>query len=642
MAFQYPQFLYALFLLIIPILIHLFQLRKFKKTEFTNVALLQKISIQSRKSSIVKKYLVLLSRLLAITALVFAFAQPYLPNQNTEENQETEYVIYLDNSFSMEQKLGTKTIFEHAQQELVKYLPEDSKVSVFTNNETLKNNQNLANELLSLKLAPEHLSLEQVLLKSNTLFSKTDNLNKKLLLISDFQSQSIEKLNFDEYLSRNQHLEFVQLKPEQPKNISIEKALYQEEENQIELDVELSAEGSNSNPIDISIYDEDQLIARKQVEFEDQNKLTTNFKISKKAYPKSKIEIKSAGLTYDDTYYFSINQPSKLNVLSINQTEDDFLKRIYNKTNFNYSSYSLSNLPYSSINQSDVLILNELKTYSNNFTNALSKFLDEGGNLIVIPSTETNASLNQFLLKYNLPKLEKTIDDEIQLTKINFQHPIYKNTFIDEISNFDYPNFKKTFQLNLSTASALSFSNQMPALISKNKISLFTAALNLNNSNFQNSPLIVPTFYNLANLNRSANELQFTVKQPNSIKIDWASKTDEVLELVHTNKTRVIPQQQKYLKYVEISTSEVPEVAGNYAVVAQQDTLQYLSFNYERNQSQLNYYSFSNEASVFESIEGLFEELRKQQETKSFWHWFLIFALIFLLVEVLLLNYFKP
>ena len=49
--FNNPKILYVLFALLIPILVHLFQLRKFQKTEFTNVKFLKEISLQTRKSS---------------------------------------------------------------------------------------------------------------------------------------------------------------------------------------------------------------------------------------------------------------------------------------------------------------------------------------------------------------------------------------------------------------------------------------------------------------------------------------------------------------------------------------------------------------------------------------------------------------
>src|SRR5690606_7710856 len=101
MQFKHPELLYALFLLIIPILVHLFQLRKFQKTPFTNVAFLQKISLQTRKSSRLKKWLVLFTRMLALTFLIFAFAQPFLPAKDASAGT-TETVLYIDNSFSMQ------------------------------------------------------------------------------------------------------------------------------------------------------------------------------------------------------------------------------------------------------------------------------------------------------------------------------------------------------------------------------------------------------------------------------------------------------------------------------------------------------------------------------------------------------------
>ncbi|HSJ12255.1 MAG TPA: BatA domain-containing protein, partial [Gillisia sp.] len=66
MQFIHPEVLFALFLLIIPVIVHLFQLRKFRKESFTNVKFLKKLSRQTRKSSQLKKWLVLATRLLLL------------------------------------------------------------------------------------------------------------------------------------------------------------------------------------------------------------------------------------------------------------------------------------------------------------------------------------------------------------------------------------------------------------------------------------------------------------------------------------------------------------------------------------------------------------------------------------------------
>jgi len=65
MQFLYPSFLYALLALAIPIIIHLFFFRRFKKVYFTNVRFLKEIKEETSARQRLKNLLVLLMRLLA-------------------------------------------------------------------------------------------------------------------------------------------------------------------------------------------------------------------------------------------------------------------------------------------------------------------------------------------------------------------------------------------------------------------------------------------------------------------------------------------------------------------------------------------------------------------------------------------------
>ena len=82
MQFKHPELLYGLFLLLIPIIVHLFQLRKFQKEAFTNVAFLKQITLQTRKSAQIKKWLTLFTRMGILAAIVIAFAQPFTSKNN--------------------------------------------------------------------------------------------------------------------------------------------------------------------------------------------------------------------------------------------------------------------------------------------------------------------------------------------------------------------------------------------------------------------------------------------------------------------------------------------------------------------------------------------------------------------------------
>ena len=132
MQFQNPTILYFLGLLIIPILIHLFQLQKFEKIPFTNVAFLQKIVQENRKSSRIKKWLILACRLLLFSAILFSFSQPYLSNKEMQKKQHT--FIYLDNSLSTNSEGERGNLFKNAAQKIIDNASNEDVYTLQTNN----------------------------------------------------------------------------------------------------------------------------------------------------------------------------------------------------------------------------------------------------------------------------------------------------------------------------------------------------------------------------------------------------------------------------------------------------------------------------------------------------------------------------
>ena len=134
MQFKHPELLWALLVLLIPIIVHLFQLRRFKKTPFTNVAMLQKVVAESRKSSTIKKWLLLFTRMALLSCLVIAFAQPFFANKDALKEKET--VIYLDNSFSMQGKKDGLSLLEKSIQDFLRVVPDNTTFTLFTNDKT--------------------------------------------------------------------------------------------------------------------------------------------------------------------------------------------------------------------------------------------------------------------------------------------------------------------------------------------------------------------------------------------------------------------------------------------------------------------------------------------------------------------------
>ncbi|NBU05964.1 MAG: hypothetical protein EBT39_06395, partial [Sphingobacteriia bacterium] len=117
MRFGNSYFLFAFLALAIPILIHLFNFRKFKRVYFTNVRFLKEVKQDTKARNKLKNILILVSRLLAVLFLVLAFAQPYLPSEKQAVTKGIKVMsIYVDNSFSMDALGKTGSLLEIAKQ----------------------------------------------------------------------------------------------------------------------------------------------------------------------------------------------------------------------------------------------------------------------------------------------------------------------------------------------------------------------------------------------------------------------------------------------------------------------------------------------------------------------------------------------
>src|ERR1700741_1833923 len=104
MSFLFPSFLFALFAISVPIIIHLFNFRRYKRVHFSNVSFLQALQLETRKRSRIRQWLILAARILTVACLVLAFAQPFIPGKNSQSRIKGDKAIsiFIDNSFSME------------------------------------------------------------------------------------------------------------------------------------------------------------------------------------------------------------------------------------------------------------------------------------------------------------------------------------------------------------------------------------------------------------------------------------------------------------------------------------------------------------------------------------------------------------
>lgn len=645
MQFKHPEILYFLFLLVIPILVHLFQLRKFKITYFTNVKLLSELSAQTRKSSKIKKYLLLATRLFLLTFLIVAFAQPYFEAKDNK-NKNNELFLIIDNSFSMQAKGQNGALLQRAIQEVLEVTPSNLQLSVITNGEEFWNTTIplIEKDLQKLSYSAIPFSLDQALTKVK---SHHSNHTKDIVIITDgigITSASVEKL------PKESNLHFIIPEAEKLENVAIDSVfIAQSLENFYEIGVSISSNqwntgNSEEKAIPVSMFQKDNLIAKTILKL-NKPKQTIHFTIPKDEF-NGYVSLNDNSLAFDNQLYFSIPKPKKLSILSIGETtKATFLSKLYPEPDFHYQNVGIQELNYSQIANQDAIILNEAENIPVALHSNLKKFVTSGGNLIVIPSEKNEIqNLNSFLSNFGNIQITNLQNQEKKITKINFGNPLFQDVFEKKISNFQYPLVRKSFAIQSTGSQAITLEDQSGFLSTFYKNSgalfLFSAPLNKENSNFQNSPLIVPTFYKMGT-NNSKNGVRYeTIGENNSIIVPAILSKEEVVS-IRNDKEEFIPMQQIMEDKVKISCGDLPKSAGNFQIIQNKKNVGNLCFNYNRKESIVTPPSneIIKQLPTEDSLESFLDTVAITRNDNPIWKWFLAFTLVFLILEILIQKY---
>ncbi|QCX39348.1 hypothetical protein FF125_13200 [Aureibaculum algae] len=646
MQFKHPELLYALFLLIIPILIHLFQLRRFQKVAFTNVKFLKEVELQTRKSSQLKKFLVLFTRLLLFTAIILAFAQPFIVD--SKSNNPTHTSIYLDNSFSMQAKGSEGQLLKRAVQDIIENTQQFEPINLYTNNNVYENlsAKELKNTLLEIEYYPIKTDLSAILFKIKNNIKKSKALHN-IFLISDFQYYTNE--NKFEIDSLNSYF-ITQISPKQVSNLSIDSVYISDQNNEtIQLTTLVKNYGNSKENISVSLYNNELLAGKSAINLAEEASGKINFNIPNSGKFNGKLQLDDENLTFDNELYFSMDRPEKINVTAIG-SDNSFLSKIYTSDEFNFTSTTLNNLDYNTLNQQNLILLNELESISVALNSTLKSFTNNGGSLVIIPSLNMNLnSYNAALTSLKMGKVLGQVNSEIAVTTINFSHPLLKGVFEKQIKNFQYPNIKSHFRSNFTRASSIvdfedgnSFISQ--TVTNKGKTYWLAAPISNQNSNFKNSPLIVPIFYNFGLYSHNLSQLYYTIGNLNTFEIPIQLSKDEVLH-VSNEKEDYIPLQQINSDKVTITTETNPIQSGFTTILHNNTSIKQIAYNYNRQEGNLNYinvedyFGDATNINYTSNVKEAFVNLSEVTKVTSYWQWFLIAAILFLIIEILLLKF---
>lgn len=682
MQFLNPCFLIGLVAVAIPIIIHLFHFRKYKKVYFSNVSMLKSIQTTQRKQERLKHRLVLLFRILAIVFLVLAFARPYFPKKDLllTKGKENKVAIYVDNSFSMENSSSDGILFEQAKQKALEtvdaFSPSD-KFMLVTNDFEGKHRhfvgkeqfQVLVNEL---SIGPSTRKISEVL-KFTQSFAKNSSSRHFVVMISDFQKSFADLENIESDSTSTCFL--IPLTAQQNDNLYIDTIFFSAPVFQADYDVTVTVRVANSGkekieklPVKLFVNDQQRAITSVDIEADEKQDATLTFKIEKTGFVKGKITITDYPLVFDDEFFFAFHAGDPLNVLCVNgKAENPFIRRLFSDDpQIQYEEISEKNIPYGRLSEFDFIILNELPELNETLMSEVKDLGEQGGNVLVIPSEKANTEgYKEVLTRYGFPFFDTPINKPLSVSEINTKHRLYKGVFEKIPQNMELPSLQKGFHVQTSSqtpkesiltlASGDDFLWECP--LGSGNIYFMACPLTEEYSNFMNRALFVPTIYNMALFSNKTTPPFYYLGSPYPIVVRTRSETNHDKEPVKISSLKgdfsLIPEQYRRTQNLIVKPNGQIKQAGHYAIVTQDTTLAIVGLNYMREES---IQQFLSEKQLKEKIKNLGSEkqfhilngvnvpLKKQIQTlenpPTLSLYLLIVALVCLLAEVLLLRFY--
>ena len=639
MTFFRPEFLKALFLLVIPIIIHLFEFRKFIPTRFTNVVFLRQLQQESRQSARLKKWLLLALRLAYFSALILAFARPVLLSDTVQNSNTT--LIYLDNNLSMETRGDSgMSLLKQSTQELYSSITKSNltQVSWFTNDHTYFNMpiERFKSTILNTRATHRRLDQKAVMLKTASYFQSYPSELNQLIYISDFYGA--QNLSRD---TTGIPTQYILRKPAINNNLSIDTA-YVDHSNPDKWAIKTQVSGGkpDQEPVMLRLMKDSLLLAQAALNFDRSGRAFAFFERSEKEAFQGTLTLKDQGIPFDNILYFTHTIPQPINILVLEGLESDKVSRVFGPKGFVYTSQKEFSLDFSAFSQQDFIIINGLKTISPALLTALDNFKAQGGHLLLVPHPQANSMAYQdFFNRFDLGTLEEQKLPQKKLTNVEKKHPLFNNIFEKDFDSFQYPTILNCLALNTKAMSLLALEDNHPYLVNNESVYAFLGSLTPQGGNFTQSPLFVATLIEMARQSAPEVATYYTLGVPSKVDLNAQTTNDQVVTLSR-QEDYFIPRQTYKQDQITLFFDQEPNEPGHFKATYQDQQIGSISFNAPRARS-LNVETNSpthDPEMVATSIPEVFSKLQQYQENQELWKWFVIFALACLVTELLIIK----
>ncbi|MEI7485564.1 MAG: BatA domain-containing protein [Ignavibacteriota bacterium] len=608
--------LIALAAVAIPILLHLLNLQKVQKMEFSTLMFLKEIQKSRFRRIRIKHLLLLIVRIFIIIFLVLAFADPLITGYSSKgSNTRKLGIVYLDSSYSMLSKNDSVTLYDKSKKianQLSQYFTSSDEVITLTT--TVQSDTTPDRSFIK-------SNFNSILHKTNEILQSKNYNTSEVFIISDLQ-----KVNYhnNQYLPNdNTHFYFIDAANDQYQNLSVSNIILDTKLPEPSKPVKINVVVRNHNESlmanqKLNIYLNDVKVDEKFFDISPREikKIEVSFKPQGKGLQTIKAELVPDNkafdaFTEDNVFFRRFYIPEKINIglVSKEQGSTRFIKAVFdaeNKSNpeskvYNYTETGTTD----NINSFDVIYLCGLKNFSVSDVENIQKYIISGKGVFIFPSDNISTESYNKLSTFKLTKQE-SINKELPIKEINAESPLFEGLFKinkDEVFNastLDKISLKSYYPIVPAGKSSPLIAISSGILLSEDaNLLISSVSADETMSDFPRHSLFAPVILRSASYLSSENSL-ITSQTTQTVKHETILTERDTLE---SNPELILPAVLK----TSLSLTGIK----NYTIVDSKD------------------------------IPNLETIIAENRSGKSLWNYALIASLLFLAFEIFLLFSYK-
>ena len=676
MQFTNPLFLFGICAIAIPILIHLFNFRRYKTTYFSNVKLLQEILRKTKRESQLQHLIVLLLRILGIAALAFAFAQPYLPNEKFETQQGTIVSVFVDSSFSMEAQTQQTSLLNEATdaaKKVVEAFSYNDEFVLITNNfaaheAQIINKDEFLTRLDDVEITPKSKRLEQILHFNQNITAKSQKAQKIAYFISDFQKSQFD---FMPLLRDTTQLSFlIPIENKGLNNISIDSCWFDMPVFQVDYNVGLTVRLRNNGkeevvklPVRLYINNEQRALGAMDIKPNSFTDYTLHYTIQQAGIQSCMLEIYDNPITFDDRFYFVYEVAPSAPIVAIqDKVKNRYLQALYGSDSlFYYQTMNFHQIDYSAFSSAQLIILDQFEGISTGLVAELEKYVQNGGTLAVFPAEKMDISQwSVFSNALNLPNYQELQANTLRVGSINRESVYFKGALQkSEAEQWEMPTVSHYYTFenkNVPAEDIMRLENNAPFLTAytcgKGRVILSAVALNDFYGNAHKNAVFFVPLHNLGLMGQLRTPLYYVIGDNEMVTIPQKAMGSEDIFVLkqRLSGAELIPEQRNMGNETQLFLHSQIQQAGFYEVLKGEVHCATLAFNYQREESNLEYYSEKELEKIADQSQGrisivsahtkdLTRSISDTLSGAALWRYFVIITLACFLAEILLLRF---